>query len=946
MSGLTTGDKLTATATDGSNNTSEFGPNYTVVFLYNVTGRVYTDEGVTALGAGRTVRLVINGSSAGTGVIDGSGNYSITAAYSAGQAVLVYIDNDEDYQGVTASVFPAASVANFNIYAGPRDHQAGQRRGLEQRQYGHGQGGYVDTDILYSVSGGRPDSERERERAVCPSGHSYTPGGNITAPALKSLGTFSGGSGTHDINGAMTIAGGSFTATSGTLSVEGDFTITGGSFTHNSGTIVFDGTSNATVNTGGFGLKQCDRGQGAGRSGPSPRVVQGSNLTVNGTLNVLSGMHNQVEAYSLTAGTISISAGAKLRNFGTGSLTLGAGGLANSGTVDLNGGGDTSCGSATEIQILSTVNGTQRSWTGSGTFNLVDLNVKDQAGTATLTAYGSTNSGNNGANWTINGGCVGAPTAVRLRDFRAAVYREGVQVTWRTGYEAENLGFHLYREEDGKLIRLTPELIAGSALFAGTTLNAGRSYSWWDDAERRTPNAERTYWLEDLDLNGKRTRHGPITATVAEGSLSGKAHSAFISRLGLMKQQSQPGDQRSTGDKSRTASRPGKPVDVPSNLQPPTVQRVLAGGPAIKVEVREEGWVRIGRDELLAAGMSTLADPRNLQLYEEGRELPLQVKGDLEYVAFYGRGLDTPATDRRVYWLVSGTRPGKRLLVVNGTWDPTRRSKNSGSPVPPKRKNSPDHFFCPVEAKPRLIYFPGLKNGEAENFFGPLISTVPAVQTLEVRDPHPTSSDNAVLEVTLQGVNAGTHLVNISLNGTGVGQVVFDNQNQGQAHLSVSPALLVEGKNEVAFTAAGGAEDYSLIDRVRLTYLRSYRAHNDFLRFTAYGGLNVALSGFSREGVRVMDITEAGAYYEVQGRPTGSGTDHGVTFTVPGSGHRTFLAFTEEARKTAAAVYPNQPSNWHQGLRGRPGNDQPRRVAEQPPAPQGLPGRPGLCGRP
>ena len=148
-------------------------------------------------------------------------------------------------------------------------------------------------------------------------------------------------------------------------------------------------------------------------------------------------MHNQVEAYSLTAGTITIAAGAKLRNFGTGSLTLGAGGLANSGTVDLNGGGDTACGSATEIQVLSTVNGTQRSWTGSGTFNLVDLNVKDQAGTAILTAYGSTNSGNNGANWTINGGCVGAPTAVRLIDFRAAVYREGVQVTWRTGYRGQ-----------------------------------------------------------------------------------------------------------------------------------------------------------------------------------------------------------------------------------------------------------------------------------------------------------------------------------------------------------------------------------------------------------------------------------------------------------------------------------------------------------------------------
>ena len=160
-----------------------------------------------------------------------------------------------------------------------------------------------------------------------------------------------------------------------------------------------------------------------------------------------------------------------------------------------------------------------------------------------------------------------------------------------------------------------------------------------------------------------------------------------------------------------------------------------------------------------------------------------------------------------------------------------------------------------------------------------------------------------------------------------MGQFVFDNQNQGQAHLSVSPSLLMEGENEVAFTAAGGAEDYSLIDRVKLTYLRSYQAHNDTLRFTAYGGLNVTLNGFSREGVRIMDITEAGAYYEVQGRPTGSGTDHGVTFTVPGSGHRTFLAFTEETRKTPLAVYPNQPSSLVPRPWGRPGDDRPRRVA-------------------
>jgi len=35
------------------------------------------------------------------------------------------------------------------------------------------------------------------------------------------------------------------------------------------------------------------------------------------------------------------------------------------------------------------------------------VDVKDQAGTAAITAYSSTNTGNNGANWTFNASCSG-----------------------------------------------------------------------------------------------------------------------------------------------------------------------------------------------------------------------------------------------------------------------------------------------------------------------------------------------------------------------------------------------------------------------------------------------------------------------------------------------------------------------------------------------------------
>ena len=58
-----------------------------------------------------------------------------------------------------------------------------------------------------------------------------------------------------------------------------------------------------------------------------------------------------------------------------------------------------------EVLIRSSVTGTQRSWEGTGTFQLYDINVADQAGSAILTAQGSTNSGNNGSNWTFSDSC-------------------------------------------------------------------------------------------------------------------------------------------------------------------------------------------------------------------------------------------------------------------------------------------------------------------------------------------------------------------------------------------------------------------------------------------------------------------------------------------------------------------------------------------------------------
>jgi hypothetical protein len=71
-----------------------------------------------------------------------------------------------------------------------------------------------------------------------------------------------------------------------------------------------------------------------------------------------------------------------------------------------------------------------------------------------------------------------APTAVTLTDFAGTRDADGRMVLrWHTGYEINNLGFHLYRVQAGTRTRLTPWPIAGSALTVGprTALHAGQA---------------------------------------------------------------------------------------------------------------------------------------------------------------------------------------------------------------------------------------------------------------------------------------------------------------------------------------------------------------------------------------------------------------------------------------------------------------------------------------
>jgi subtilisin-like proprotein convertase family protein len=494
---------------------------------------------------------------------------------------------------------------------------------------------------------------------------------------------------------------------------------------------------------------------------------------------------------------------------------------------------------------------------------------------------------------------VGSPTAVDLITFNAKSYASGTLIEWQTGHETGNLGFNLYRDEGGIRTRINNQLIAGTALIAGfkVAIQSGESYSWVDKPLSKSGQ----YWLEDVDLNGKSTWHGPLLANQLAGNAPQRKNAAMLNNLTLK------GSEPSlTKVVERVAS---SNFLTDSLVSQPNRQKVSFSGQAVKIAVKREGLYRITQPELVAAGFNTNVNPKTLQLFVDGIELPISVVTDKNgrfdetaSIEFYGLGLDTPATDTHIYWLTAGEQSGKRIPV----------RKSSGTPT------SQTSFTQTVERKDRSIYFAGLKNGEAENFFGSLIGNFITDQTLTLKNIDLTSTKSAELEVALQGVTAASHRVLVEVNGQNVGFVNFDAQRQGIQKLNLAHTILQEGTNVIRLSGQNGAEDISLVNYLRLSYQHTFKADSDVLRFIATNRELNQISGFTSKAIRIWDVTNPNTVEELVGtidEDTNGG--FAVTVAAQANGERILLALTEEQSKHAASLKAEHPSN----LKGATGAD-------------------------
>ncbi|MFZ1473614.1 MAG: hypothetical protein WAV79_11870, partial [Anaerolineae bacterium] len=133
-------------------------------------------------------------------------------------------------------------------------------------------------------------------------------------------------------------------------------------------------------------------------------------------------------------------------------------------------------------------------WIELGTVSGTSFSASGQTGFSTFTAFKS------------------GVLSAALADFSAFQSGEAMRVSWETVSEVGNLGFNLWRGTSPN----APDVQLNSSLIPSQAPGSSQGFIYeWLDAANLVNNTTYFYWLEDVDIAGVVTRHGPISAAFA-----------------------------------------------------------------------------------------------------------------------------------------------------------------------------------------------------------------------------------------------------------------------------------------------------------------------------------------------------------------------------------------------------------------------------------------------
>jgi hypothetical protein len=313
---------------------------------------------------------------------------------------------------------------------------------------------------------------------------------------------------TINAGGALSVAAGETARVNADLNVNGSLTGGGGSFFDFGGANLFNNGAVSMPTLRFVGASQSLGGSGIILSADTI-LLTGSTLNLNTShelqaLTINNGATlDQSGNATLTVGNLTVNSGGLLRNLGSGDLVL-KGDVSNAGTIQLNGAG-AACGDADTILIRPSAAGVQRAWSGSGSFQLTDVEVQGQAGTASIQVLSGTNSGNVGPNWTF-AACNGVPLTFAISG----------RVTDASNQPLLGINVHL----DGTSSADTTTDATGRYFFTGLAQNGSFTVTPSETNYRFTPPSLGVSNLQSdrtgIDFTGALVNH-TITGTIVDG---------------------------------------------------------------------------------------------------------------------------------------------------------------------------------------------------------------------------------------------------------------------------------------------------------------------------------------------------------------------------------------------------------------------------------------------
>ncbi|TPW13833.1 MAG: hypothetical protein FD130_1502, partial [Halothiobacillaceae bacterium] len=219
-----TGNDITAldSVDSGNNDTAAASPHWIFLNTTTLAGTVYIDRGPATVGAGKSVRLLIDGVSAGTAVTNAAGIYTTTLTTAAGARLLAYIDGNDGAltDATTVTETAGSDLLNFDLHTNAvvvrHDNGGAVTHALMKAALPT----VADSEILYDVAVNDLTITTAGVTLEIPTGESYTPESNATTPRLIVDGALNAGSNTLEITGTGTPLSGSGTFTPGASTVK------------------------------------------------------------------------------------------------------------------------------------------------------------------------------------------------------------------------------------------------------------------------------------------------------------------------------------------------------------------------------------------------------------------------------------------------------------------------------------------------------------------------------------------------------------------------------------------------------------------------------------------------------------------------------------------------------------------------------------------------------